>query len=324
MSDMAATAPAAPALAAAHPSAPGRSAGVDEPDEVGAPSIPMRPLAVGEVIDFSWDMVRRWPRISLALGGLTAVAVQIVALPLAALVYLVVATADPSGLGGTLAVFFSIAGATYALTALTYTGTAVLSGMLSTVAEDAVTGVQPSLARVRRRMRGRWPALIGVSLLIGLIESVAALVSSFFLLSLGWVLVQPLTGMAAPATVLERVSPFKAISRSASLSGRDTGRVLLIRFLASTVQTLLTLVLTTFYGALAALLLGFVGPGTSVLIGLLFGVELVALVSSCLIAPFMAFNSGILYADRRMRGEGLDIEVLMANRRRRRRTGAVR
>jgi hypothetical protein len=324
MAGMAATAPAAPALAAAHPPAPGRSAGVDEPDEIGVPSIPLRPLAVGEVIDFSWEMVRRWPRISLALGGLTAVVVQLLALPLAALVVAVIATTDSGSVGGTLALFLSIAGATFALTALTYTGTAALSGMLSTVADDAVTGVEPSLARVRRRMRGRWPALIGVSLIVGAIESVAALISSFLFFSIGWVLVQPLTGLAGPVTVLERVGPFKAISRSASLSGRDSARVMLIRFLATTVQTLLTLVLTVFYGAVATILLGVFGATTPVLIGVLFGVELVALVSSCLIAPFMAFNSGVLYADRRMRGEGLDIEVLMANRRRRRRSGAVR
>jgi hypothetical protein len=320
---MAATTPAAPAQVAADLPAR-RESGDDEADVRGVPSIPLRPLAMGEIIDTSWDLVRRWPRISLVLGGLTAVAVQIAALPLVALVAVVIATADPGGLVGTLALLFSIAGATYVLTALTYTGTAVVSGMLSIVAEDAVTGTEPSLGRVRRRMRGRWPALIGVSLLIGLIESIAALSTSFVFVSAGWIAVQPLTSMAAPVTVLERLGPFQAIRRSAALSGRDTGRVILIRFLANAVQLVLTLVLVTFYGALAALAFGLLGTTTPVVIGVLFGVELVALVSGGLIAPFMAFNAGVLYADRRMRGEGLDIEVLLANRRRRRATRAAR
>ncbi|GAA1685930.1 hypothetical protein [Fodinicola feengrottensis] len=313
---MVATADAAAAVTAANPAQ--ASPGVAEADVRGVPSIPMRPLAVGEVIDYSWDMVRRWPRISLTLGALTTVAVQLVALPMAALVAVVAATVDTNGVAGTLALLLSIAGATFAVTALTYTGTAALSGMLSIVADDAVTGVEPSLRRVRRKMRGRWPALIGVSLVIGAIESIASLISSFLLLSIGWMAVQPLTSMAAPTTVLERLNPFRAIRRSAALSGRDSGRVILIRFLASVIQSVLTLVTGAIYGGGALLLLGFLGETTPVLLGLLFGAELVALVTGALIAPFVAFNSGVLYADRRMRGEGLDIEVLLANRRRRR------
>jgi hypothetical protein len=288
--------------------------------ELGAPSIPMRPLAVGEVIDFSWDLVRRWPRISLTMGVSVAVAVQVVAVPLAALFALLLSQVDMQSATGALLLLFGFAATTYAVDALTNIGTAALSGLLASVTDDAVAGRTASFRRIRESMRGRWPSLIGVSAIVGVIETVAGLVLSI----IGWAAVQPLVAMAGPATVLEKVSPFAAIRRATQLAGKDSGRVILIRGMAYLIQMLLSTAITFLVGGVAILLFSIVGPSTGLLFGLLFALEVAVLTTNALIAPFVAFNAGVLYADRRMRGEGLDIEVLLANRRRRRtrKTGA--
>lgn len=280
----------------------------------------MRPLAVGEVIDFSWDLVRRWPRISLSMGVSVAVAIQLVAIPLAAVFALALSQLDAQSAAGALLILFGFAATTYAIDALTNVGTATLSGLLASVTDDAVAGRTASLKRVRESMRGRWLSLLGVSAIVGVIETVAG----FFLSILGWAAVQPLVAMAGPVTVLEKASPFAALRRASQLSGKDSGRVILIRGMAYLVQMLLSVAITSFVGAAAIILITVFGPSTSLLFGLLFALEVIVLSTNALIAPFVAYNAGVLYADRRMRGEGLDIEVLLANRRRRRtrKTGA--
>ncbi len=280
----------------------------------------MRPLAIGEVIDFSWDLVRRWPRISLSLGVAVAVAIQVVAIPLAALFALLLSQVSTQSAVGTLLILLGFAATSYAVQTLTHIGTAALSGLLAPVADDAVGGRTASFRRIRESMRGRWLALLSLSAIVGVIETVASLLLSF----VGWAAVQPVVALTGPTVVLEKIGPFAAIRRATQLSGKDSGRVLLIRLLAYLVQALLTVAVTSFVGAAAILLISLFGPSTSLLFGLLFALEVIVLATNALIAPFVAYNAGILYADRRMRGEGLDIEVLLANRRRRRtrKTGA--
>lgn len=299
-----------------------------DPDRLGEPGtlgIPLRPLSVGELLDQSWDLYRRWTRVSLLLGVLTALLAQVFALPVVALLGSLAVAAPNDEMWTVLSTILLLATGVVVTTFLTYVGFTVLSGLLSLAVEDTLFGYRVTLPRLRRRMRGRWLPLIGTGLLVGAMECAAALiVPAMAMIPVGWTLLQPLTAVAGPVTVLEGLNPFKAIGRTARLSGRDTGRVLLVRGGAGAIQNILTAVLSGIVASVVLIVLAVTGGGMSTaLIGLIVATQVGTLITLVVIAPFVAYNSGLLYADRRMRAEGLDVELLLDRRCQHRRRTAV-
>lgn len=293
--------------------------------EPGSLGVPLRPLGISESLDLSWDLVRRWTRVSLLLGVIVAVVAQLLALPVIALFGSLAFAAPNDELLTVLGALLVLSVGTVVTSFLTYVCTAILSGLLAVVVDDTIFGHRASVARVRERMRGRWPALLGTALIVGAMECVASMiVPSILLIPVGWSLVQPLTAVAAPAAVLERLGPFQAIARATRLSGRDTGRVMVVRGGAGTIGGILGAVLGSIFGTVGLIILVATSSGlSSAFLIVLVTTQIGGLISLALVGPFHAYNAGLLYADRRMRAEGLDVELLLERRRRHRHRAAI-
>ncbi|HWL38018.1 MAG TPA: hypothetical protein VNQ77_17665 [Frankiaceae bacterium] len=262
--------------------------------------IPLRPLGLGEILDGGFSIVRQYPRVTL---GLSAIVVSVTQL-LAFLVQFVVAFedgyVDPDVFGGV-----SIARAVGWL--ITGIGVVVLAGMLTSVMGDAVLGRPTTIAETWRKIRPRFWALIGASLLGGIVPALGLL-----LCILPGVFLWAAWAFLTPAVVLERAGVITAIRRSWRLAVPDFWRVFGIRFLATLIAGFIGGVITVPISLLAfgSMTLSGDTGGMSVLPFAL--ITLGAIISGTITAPFSSGVLSLLYIDRRMRAEGLDVTLAQA------------
>jgi hypothetical protein len=213
---------------------------------------------------------------------------------------------------------------------------AVLTGILTAVVGKAVLGQPLDVRQAWQTVRPQLWKLVGVSLLIALGVLVVALVTALVVgvvvaaggAGPGAVLLALPVGLAgvlaavyvavrlslAPcALVLERVGVRDSLRRSWALVKGDWWRVFGI--------TALTLVIAAFvsvlvqapfelfgYGGLG----GLTGGGDALAARTLIASSIGAIVASTLIDPFTAGVRALLYVDRRMRSEGLDVALAAA------------
>ena len=207
------------------------------------------------------------------------------------------------------------------------------TGMLTHVMGRAVLGDRITMGRAWGLVRPQLWRLLGVTLLVGLLVVAALLLPALpgalllvaegtrglgaFLLVLGvlagiplaaWVYVR--LALAAPALVLENAGPVLALRRSARLVTGSWWRLFGILLLASIVAQIVAGVLG-FPFSIAGTLAG--GAfGDDALAGVtasLFLSSLGAVVSTSIVVPFTAGVTALLYIDRRMRREGLDLAL---------------
>lgn len=294
--------------------------------------VPLRPLQFGDILDGAVKAVRFNPT---SMVGLSALVLAVFLVPSAAV-----------GIGATrlTASFLSrfgpetegFLGIPSSLIQATFTtlATAVLSGLLVYVLGQAVLGRKPDIAATWRSTRGRLLPLLTLTLLSGLFTllSTALLIGPGVLLlvndnigagvilllfGLLGLLVVALTfstkiSMAAPAIVLEGHGVFAGLRRSFALTkGAAFWRVLGITLVAG--------LLAAFAGWLLGLPFSLVGAGIAIMAGqdtesaqmlLTFVSHLSALLSGAITTPFVAAVTGLLYIDRRMRLEALDVVLL--------------
>ena len=258
--------------------------------------IPLRPLGVGEILDGAFTVIRHYPRVTLGLSAVVATVSALVQIGL----FL------PFLLGGTqdLDIDMFASFTTAALVGLLFSAVAnaVLAGMLTSVMGEAVLGRPATAGETWARVRPRFWALLGAAFLGGLVPYLAlvlCIVPGVFLWG-AWALV-------TPALILERVSVRQALRRSWRLAVPDWWRVWGIR-------------------ALAVLMAGFLGgiisiPGQMVaeyvsqdgaeVVAVLI-VFLAQIVASTITTPFNAGVLSLIYIDRRMRAEGLDVTLAQA------------
>jgi hypothetical protein len=212
--------------------------------------------------------------------------------------------------------------------------TALLSGLLMHVVGQAVLGRKPDLGQTWRATRGRLLPLLGLIILTWLFSllATAALMGPGVLLlfndniaaglileffgSLGLLVVALAVStkilMAAPAIVLEGHGVIAGLRRSFALTkGAAFWRILGISLLAG----LLAWVAGWMLG-LPFSLIGIVIQAVSGLnveagqMGATFISHLSALLTGAITTPFVAAVTGLLYLDRRMRLEALDVVLL--------------
>jgi hypothetical protein len=276
-------------------------------------AVPLRPLAMGEILDGAMSLLHRFPAATLGLGA----AVMTVQLALTVPVQFLTQgftfslisrdTTGGAGLDPVLALL-GVALSTTLLAVIASACTGVVSGLTAAVVGDAALGHPVAPRSVWTQVRTRmWP-LIGLALLVAVAGGIGQL-----LLLAGWVFLTGVLAVAIPAVVLERAGVIRAIRRSWDLTIGDFFRVLGIRLLALFVGWVLqTLVGLPFL--LASLVVTFDGSGGQVPGDgqLLAGVVLAGLgtfAGSVVSAPFLGCVDALLYTDRRMRAEGLDIEI---------------
>jgi hypothetical protein len=327
-----ATAPAG-AESAYAPTGPGRGV------------VPLRPLQAGEILDGAVTAMRTYPGVILGLSALVVTLGQAIAIPLdylylrflAGLVDDNTTQAGGQGINDLAALRPGVL-----INALVVS---LLVGLLTTAVSRAALGRPVTLADVWRRTRPRLLRLFGLALLIflalfgllllgmlpGLLLAAAGNGAAPLLLVLGLFAAGALVlnrwvawSLAGAALVLEDQSVRRALRRSSTLVKRGWWRVFGVSLLALLISEMVAVTLSIVEQVTIGSNLSPVssnGDGTYtghhvsvlyVFVGALFAAAIQSVVS-----PFTASVMALQYVDRRMRREGLDIQLAMDARVRR-------
>ena len=294
--------------------------------------VPLRPLLLGDILDGAVKAVRFNPK---SMVGLSAIVLAAFLVPSAALG--IAAThfgATFLSRFGTDAQAFAGMPASLLQSLLTTLATIFLSGVLSQVVGQAVLGRKPDIGATWQCTRGRLPSMLGLIVLTALfiVLSIALLVrpgvlllinksiaagAILLFLGLAGLLVVDLfvstkISLTAPAMILEGLRVRDGLRRSFALTkGSAFWRVLGFTLLAG--------LLAGIAGALLGIPFSIAGTAIAALSGqdnesaqmiITFVSHLSALLTGSITTPFVAAVTGLLYIDRRMRLEALDVVLL--------------
>ena len=305
--------------------------GAWRPPEPKPGVIPLRPLALGEILDGAVQVVRRYPRATLGLSAVIAAVftvlnavVLVVALePLASVESGTVESFDDldAEIGGAVA-------GTIATAVLQGLAMVVLAGVLTAVIGKAVLGQPVALRDAWDAVRPLVPRLLGLAVVVGLavfgvfgigtavaVGAVAALGAAGALLAIpvffasaaaaAWVYVR--WALAPSVVVLEKARLGESLRRSGVLVQRSWWRCFGILLLAFVIAQVVGSVLSVPFSIGGAGLDAFSGDtgGTRGIVLSSIGGGL----ATALVAPFETGVRALLYVDRRMRAEGLDVAL---------------
>ena len=308
----------------------------------GAPRpgvVPLRPLGLGEVLDGSVGVLRRYPGPALGLAAIVAVATVLLQTLANTTLLRPFLELDPAALaeGGSQAFEQAVGGAFAGgavAVALGLLSGAVMAGVVTVVVGKAVLGRPLTLAEAWSTVRPVLLKLIGLSLLTGLIVGGVVLGGTLLaavLFQLGvagavlggltvlaaltaavWVYVR--IALAPCALVLEHIGITASLRRSAVLVKGDWWRVFAILLLILVIALFVSLTLQVpFEAAGAGSLGGILDPERDVLGAralIMSGIG--SIITTTLVSPFTAGATALLYVDRRMRAEGLDVALAAA------------
>jgi hypothetical protein len=304
--------------------------------------IPLRPLGVGEILDGAISTIRSSPRLMLGLSATVAVVTQLITVPITWLLLHDVGdsafsfseTTTTTGQDD-FAITASALSASAIQALVTLIATLLLTGILTVALSRAVLGQSIDAGDAWRQARPRLLPLLGVTLLVPLIVggvAVIALAPGVLLAALGGptVVWAPLltagiiaaicagvyvyVGFAlAPAvTVLEKQRVIASLRRSRRLVHgawwRTFGIILLVNVIAQILSGILTGIFTVI--AFAVAYIGGDGDSLNPYTILPLLVTSIGTILAATIAwPFTAVSSALIYVDRRIRREALDLEL---------------
>ncbi|MBI1757685.1 MAG: hypothetical protein HYR62_00415 [Actinobacteria bacterium] len=291
---------------------PGPGAAVGSRTARSVTGLPMRPLSAGEILDGTFATIRRNPQATLGLSALLVslqalitVAAQLIGgqLPNPVLDLRQVSAAQlNTGLTNLLG---------YLLAAVVG---AILTGMIVVVVADDALGRPVTIRGVWRRVREtqdggirstRLGALLVAAVIAGVLPTVGLvlLVAPGVLLWGGWAL-------TTPALIIERLGPIQALRRSWRLAWPSFGRIWGIRAMSVLIGMTLQVLLALPFVAAGSLVAGLMNadPDATAPVPVLVLSVLGTVLASTVVAPFQSGVLALLYLDRRMRAEGLDIE----------------
>ena len=299
------------------------------------PIIPFRPLSVGDLFNGTFAAIRWNPKVVFTFSLVT---MSIVGL-LMGIFNAVTMLSHPevevlySPYGVDFSEVLNPASSDYVATTFTQSllgivqagATVLISGMLVLSVTGAVVGAKKDVGQTWRELSPRFWPLVGTTILYALITGgialagtalIAALILLFssagivFGVLLGIILGLAVVGtivwvsvrlfMAPMITVVERVSPTRAIARSWQVTEgafwRCLGRLLLLGLVVGAA----TAILGGAISALVFVVFGFAAPWLSALVGTLAFAAL-----SGLTQPVSASFTALMYVDERIRKEGL-------------------
>ena len=302
--------------------------------------VPLRPLGLGEVLDGAVGVLRRYPRPALGLAAAVALVTTLCNVLLLVTAFQPFLEVDPEALnrGDTAALEDALGGAAAggALSVLlSIVSSAVLTGAITAVVGKAVLGEPLSVGQAWAQVRSRLLPLIGLALLVLVIVAgtfalataagvaiiaaaggVGALAGVPLVLAGAaaavWLYVR--FALAPCALVLERVGIGTSLKRSAVLVRRDWWRVFGILLLTVVIGTFVSQVVELPFAALGAGSVGgifdpendILSPRSLIMSAIGGGI------AATLVAPFTAGVRALLYVDRRIRAEGLDVSLSAA------------
>lgn len=305
------------------------------PPELKPGVVPLRPLGLGELLDGAVGILRRYPKPALGLSALVALASTLINIllvltafdPFLSLDQATLENGDVEQLDGAIGGAIAGGGLSAVVTLLS---SVVLSGVITVVVGKAVLGQPLTPGDAWRAARPHLLKLVGLALLVGLVVGLVGLVLAGIGVGLiaaggapaaligvplilagvaGAVYLYIRLSLAPCALVLERIGVRSSMSRSSVLAKGDWWRIFGILVLTSIIASSIGFVLQLpfqaagFAGAFSgatlsdtALVLSSIGSGLALL----------------LTAPFSAGVQALLYVDRRMRAEGLDVTLAAA------------
>ncbi len=245
---------------------------------------------------------------------------------------------DSSAIAGALG---GLGGVAVLVVVVTFLLNTLATGMLTTAMGRAVLGRPVSTSDVWQRARKRFWPLVGLTLLIGLIVGVVVAVGFGLALLVGVGVGQSDTGggvflgfviaiativvgvwlsirflLAPVALILENVGPTTSIRRSMALVKGAWWRTFGIYLLASIIAYIVAQVLAIPFSFLAGIIGGLQSSGDAAANPFTPAVSIASalgtLVSQIVVIPFTAGIVALLYIDRRIRREALDIELARA------------
>jgi hypothetical protein len=305
--------------------------------------IALRPLGVGEILDGAISAIRGYPRMMLGLSAVVAAITQVLIVPVTWL--LLRDSGDQAFSFDQSTTTTSEQDVTFAASAITATGvqvvvtlvaSLVLTGILTVAVSRAVLGQSISARDAWDQARPRLPALLGVTGLVLLImlglavlalapgailalasAPTAAIVIAFVLGIPAFVVVAAYLytafALAPPAIVLERQGVVASLRRSRSLVRGAWWRTFGILLLVNLIAQVLAGILGVPFTVLTLLVAWVTGDGLNVYAILpLLVTALGTIVASAVTWPFTAVSTALIYVDRRMRREALDLELARA------------
>lgn len=311
--------------------------GAPAPPEVQPGVVPLRPLGLGELLDGAVGVVRRYPRPTLGLSAVVAVVTSLLNVPL--LVSLFDSPLlDPAALEASTPTDVTnqlggLAAGFGASSLLSFLAGVVLAGIITAVVGKAVLGQPMGLGEAFRAVRPLLLRLVGLAVVV--------LVAVWGLVAVAFAVVLLLAAAAGPVTlllgvplllagialgvylyvrlalapsvmVLERADLRGSLRRSGVLVRGSWWRVCGVLLLVLLVTSFVSQVLQTPFAARSLLAGGLTGTGSGLdtLDVVLSSVG--SAVALTVVAPFGAAVSALLYVDRRMRAEGLDVALTAA------------
>lgn len=308
--------------------------------------IPLRPLTLGNILSGSFQVLRRNPKptfgISLATQGVIMLVTVLVIgfVTFSAVTRLSSASSQDAPEIAAGAVASGIL-ATLIPLVLSVIAAALIQGIIVIEVQRATLGEKQQLKQLWRRARGRLGALVGWTLLLSAIVTVAiALLVAVVWLFVGLfgtvgivlgVLIGIVGGLAVIAgtfwlgtklalvpsiLMAERGTIRESISRSWSLTNGYFWRTLGIQLLVATILSVVSQVVATpisFLGPMVVFLIdpnGTGGPTTMVVLVATYLITIaVTAVFSAIILVVQSACTALIYIDLRMRKEGLDLEL---------------
>jgi hypothetical protein len=302
--------------------------------------VPLRPLSVGEVLDGSFSTIRSYPRIVFGFAAVLSVIAQLIRLVVGLALNNVPGTFGSTSFSTsnntddstqnlhTVATSLGGSAATLAVDALCV---AVLAGIVTGVVGKAVIGQRADGREIIAAVRQRWFGLLVVSVLaeilpwtpfvlviVGIVIGAVSTGLGIFLGVIGGLVglvLGPLLwgrlAVAVPIFILERRGPGASIARSWRLVKgafwRTWGLRALVQIIVSIAASILSvpLVLVLLPSALNGKT-----PSTTALVLLV----ILGAVVWMLTQPLIAASLTLIYIDRRMRAEGLDVQLTQAAR----------
>ncbi|MBU9767003.1 hypothetical protein FR943_24600 [Mycobacterium sp. TNTM28] len=294
--------------------------------------IPLRPLSLTDIFNGAVAYIRANPKATLGLAAVVVIAAQVVELalrigPLSALGEFNTTVQGETPSVGSVVVF---AGGALTGIVVTTLSSLLLSGMLTVVIGRSVFGGTVTIGAAWQRLRGRLPALIGLTALealalvlvvVGLtlpLVAVAAVGGAviatvlgipLLLLTLAGVLYASTVLLFAPAViVLEQRGIVAAIRRSFTLVSKDFWRVFGIWILSAIVAAVIAWGVGAPFN-IAGQIMSLSGPGLEAgpTVPALVLSAIGAAIGQIVTAPFSAGVVVLLYTDRRFRSEAFDL-----------------
>lgn len=289
--------------------------------------IPLRPLGVGEILDGAFTAIRRYPRATLGLAACVMLVVTVVQVATEWYLLSGIAAPAPNETLSQASDYLARAGTAAVVDFVVTTfGTLLLSGLITAVIGEGVLGRPVTAGDAWQRLRPVFWRLVGVTVVTfvitfgTIVPGILAIVFAPAIFAVLLILAAVPVGVwlwisfsLAPAiVVLEGQTVRGALRRSRALVQNSWWRVFGIILLAGVIAAAVSGVISIPFG-LAGGGLTTLGDNTDqVAFSQLVVSAIGGLIASTVARPFSAGVSALLYIDRRIRAEALDLTLARA------------